>query len=153
WTAGTMSGTGATNLNGTSTVSGGFSTRLDGRTVNNAGTASVPASNSFAIAGAGVWNNLAGGTFLLPDSAQVNNSGVTTGGFNNAGTVRKTTPSGTATFAVPFNNTGTVDVQTGTLALTGGGTSTGTFTLAALTTLNVSGTYTLAGGSTTGAGT
>jgi hypothetical protein len=152
WTNGTMSGPGVTNLNGTATLSGGFFSKIDGRTVNNAGTVTIPASNSFTIAGAGVWNNLAGSTFLLPDSAQLSNFLITTGAFNNAGTVRKTSPSGTATIAVPFNNTGTVDVQTGTLALTGGGTSSGTFTLAATTALNIGGTYTLTGGSATGDG-
>jgi hypothetical protein len=154
WTGGTMSGPGVTNLNGTSTLSGGFSSKIDGRALNNAGTATVPASNSFTIAGAGVLNNLAAGTFRLPDSAQLSNFLITAGGgFNNAGLVQKTAPSGTATIGVPFTNTGTVDVQTGTLTLTGGGTSTGAFTLAATTTLNISNTYTLAGGSVTGAGT
>src|SRR5436309_12195982 len=102
-----MAGPGVTTLNGTAALSGGSSSKIDGRTLNNAGTATVAASNSFTIAGAGVWNNLAGATLLLPDSAQLSNFLITTGGFNNAGTVRKTSPSGTATIGVPFTNTGT----------------------------------------------
>ena len=52
--------------------------------------------------------------------------------FNNAGTFRQTVTTGTTTFSKPsyaatrppvvFNNSGTVDVETGTLSLQGGGT-------------------------------
>ena len=120
--------------------------------MNNAGTATIPAGQTFTFANAAVWNNLAGSLFVLPDSAGISNFFANASAFNNAGTVRKTAPPGTATIAVPFNNLGTTEVQTGTLALTGGGSNTGTINLAALTTESIGGTYTFAGGSATGAG-
>jgi hypothetical protein len=52
--------------------------------------------------------------------------------FNNGGTFRKSGGTGTTTFTeqVNFNNTGTVEVQSGTLSLAGGGSSTdGNFVL------------------------
>jgi hypothetical protein len=50
--------------------------------------------------------------------------------FENAGTFRKSAGAGTTTVSIPFNNTGTVDVQAGILALDGG-TSSGNFNAAA----------------------
>jgi len=41
--------------------------------------------------------------------------------FNNAGTFKKTVGTGTTTMAIFFNNTGTIDIQTGTVDFTGGG--------------------------------
>src|SRR5262249_37305851 len=52
----------------------------------------------------------------------------------------------TATIEIAMNNTGTVEVQVGTLNLTGGGTASGSFTLLLSTTLNIGSNYTLAGG-------
>ncbi|OQW74297.1 MAG: hypothetical protein BVN35_10680 [Proteobacteria bacterium ST_bin11] len=45
--------------------------------------------------------------------------------FNNAGTFRKSAGTGTSTVSVAFNNTGTVDVQTGTVSLSGAATANG----------------------------
>src|SRR5207237_9815588 len=51
WTNGTMTGPGTTNLNGTSALPGqGIFSRVDGRTVNNAGTATVPAGGTVMLA-------------------------------------------------------------------------------------------------------
>jgi hypothetical protein len=155
WTSGIMTGNGATNLTGTATLpGGGFSTRLDARTVNNSGTAAVVTGGNFTLANGAVWNNLAGGTLVLPDSSQVTASGVIAPAINNAGLVKKDTPFGTAVVAVPLNNTGTVSVAFGALNLTGGGTSTGTFTLTDPVNgvLNIAGKYTVGGGSATGPG-
>jgi len=51
--------------------------------------------------------------------------------FNNAGTVRKSVATGTTTFNVVFNNSGTLDVQSGTVSLNGGGALGGGATVAA----------------------
>src|SRR6185295_5223898 len=63
--------------------------------------------------------------------------------------------SGTATVGIILNNSGLVDVQTGTLVLSGNGTSTGgTFTVPAAATLEFANSYTLDNASSlTGAGT
>src|SRR5439155_17265651 len=72
--------------------------------------------------------------------------------FLNAGTVRKTAGSDVAALSVAyFYNlfTGLVEVQTGTLNLTAGGASTGTFQADANATLNFIGTpYTFSTGTT-----
>src|SRR5256885_4108873 len=59
--------------------------------------------------------------------------------LTNAGTLRRTTSSGTATITVPLTNTGTVTVETGTLRLQGDSTSTGAFTTSAAGTLEFTG--------------
>jgi hypothetical protein len=69
----------------------------------------------------------------------------------NAGSFVKT-GAGTLSIVTPFNNTGTVDHQIGTITLTGGGTSTGSFDVAAGATLDfLAGTHAL-NGDVTGAG-
>src|SRR5262249_4124973 len=117
WTNGVISGTGALNLNGTSSMTGGFFSRLDGKIVNNAGTASVVIGNSFTFANGSIWNNLAGGVFLLPDSSHIDSFFPGSAAFNNFGTLRKTSPGGLATIAIPVNNSGLVSVDSGSLAL------------------------------------
>ena len=53
----------------------------------------------------------------------INNTGSNV--FNNAGTLQVDVLSGTTTIGVAFNNSGTVDVKSGTLELSGGGTDVG----------------------------
>src|SRR2546426_3872371 len=59
--------------------------------------------------------------------------------FNNNGTVTKSPGTGITTFSVAFNNGNVVNVQTGTLRLASGGTSTANFAVSAPATLEVSG--------------
>src|SRR4029079_5621030 len=55
--------------------------------------------------------------------------GGATSSFNNSGTFKKTASTGTTTIGLPFTNSGTVSVQTGTLYPSGGGgPSSGAFT-------------------------
>src|SRR2546430_16894680 len=70
--------------------------------------------------------------------------------FNNAGTFRKTTATNTTTIqSNGFTNTGTLDVQSGTVNLTSGGTSTAIFNAGAAGRMLFNGTaYTLAGAAT-----
>ncbi|HEY7678153.1 MAG TPA: hypothetical protein VIG69_13855, partial [Candidatus Methylomirabilis sp.] len=76
------------------------------------------------------------------------------GQIQNAGTLQKSGGMGTTAVTAALNNTGTVAVQSGLLSLQGGGSSTGSFTVAQGTTLDFnSSNYTLGGGSITGAGT
>jgi hypothetical protein len=149
WTwssSGTMTGTGHTILNGTGTLGGTFA-KLDGRVVDNFGTASIVAGNSLTFTNGAIWNNKAGSLFLLPDSASLSNFFAGAAAFNNAGTLRKTGPVGTAAVGISLNNTGTVDVQVGTLALNGDGAGSGLFTLATVTALSIgSAGYVLAAG-------
>ena len=72
--------------------------------------------------GGGTLDNAAGATFLIESDQNIYaNSGTTL--FTNEGQLTKSVTTGTTTIEVAFDNTGTVDVETGTLALGGGGTS------------------------------
>ncbi len=103
-----------------------------------------------------VFNNL--GTFLAETSGAFEQGSGAASSFNNQGSFTKSTSSGVVSFftGVFFNDSsGTVDVQSGTLSLQGGGTDTsGTFTVESGTTLNLGGSRTLdAASSIGGAGT
>src|SRR5262249_38057701 len=143
---GTMAGVGHTILNGTGALSGGFFSKLDGRTVDNFGTASVGAGSGITFTNGAIWNNQPGSLFVMPDSSSLSNFFAGTAAFNNAGTLRKIDPVGTATIEIAMNNTGTVEVQVGTLNLTGGGTASGSITVLLTTTLNIGSNYALAAG-------
>ena len=95
-----------------------------------------------------VISNRAGALFHAQNDASLFNQGGAVR-FDNAGTFRKSASIGTTTLgtSVTFNNSGSVDLQTGTLALQGGGTNTGTLAVSAGTTLNLSGTFTSGGAS------
>src|SRR5262249_6446129 len=77
WTGGNMTGPGATNANGGLLVSfGGGSPMLDGRTLDNAGSATQTSTDSGAysnlnVADGGVINNLAGATWTFANDASI----------------------------------------------------------------------------------
>jgi Ca2+-binding RTX toxin-like protein len=85
------------------------------------------------------------GNYELQQGEILNDDGV--GTFNNSGTFKKTT-TGTGNIRIAFNNTGTVNVESGTLNLTGGGVSNGgNFNLTSGKTLRFGGgIYTLNNG-------
>ena len=156
WTGGTMSGSGTTSIayGGTLTLSGGSTKTLSGRTVDNAGTATLSNTGEFDLRNGVVFTNQAGGTFDAQSDAFIDHGFGTAPTFSNNGTFKKSGGTGTTTFEPVFNNTGVVQVQSGTLDLTGGGTSSGSFDAASGTTLDFGGgTHTLNTGATfTGAG-
>ena len=146
-TFGDHRGTGTTILQGPSTISSsGF--RLDGgRTLRNEDTltwsgGTLLFNNTFngqsGGPGSGTLDNITGATFIASGngagSITASNFGGTDTGadalISNAGTFRKSGSTATdiTTVAVTFNNAGTVDVQTGILNLTNGGTHSGNFT-------------------------
>ncbi|HEV7571716.1 MAG TPA: LamG-like jellyroll fold domain-containing protein [Thermoanaerobaculia bacterium] len=154
----TLSGAGTLNVaaGGTLNVSG-FGTRyIDGGTINNSGTINWSGGNNISVYDSGVINNLAGGLFLATNDQIIYFHCCLPGqAFNNAGTFRKTTATNTTTITSNgFNNSGTVDIQSGTLNLTSGGTSSAIFNAGAAGRLLFNGaTYTLSGAATlTGAG-
>jgi hypothetical protein len=123
WTAGTMQGTGTTAvaMEGSLQISGGNFKDLSGRTLSNAGTVSSSAADGTLRAYNGaVINNLAAGVFDFVTDSDVRpiNTGPAPS-FSNAGTVRKSGGAGTSAIGVTLNNTGTLDVQSGTLFLSG----------------------------------
>ncbi len=165
WTGGSMEGTGTTSVTGTvSTISGGANVGLD-RVLDNLGTmtdsqtgADINLDSDNLTPGvlnnSGTFNVTAGGGFFESYSTgadAINNSGV----WNVSGAGATSTVAGN----VAFNNTGSVNVTSGTLELDGGGTSTGgIFLVSGGAGLNFGGPggtiYTLGGASSvSGAGT
>ncbi len=156
WNTGTMSGSGRTFANGdiAFNVLGGGAT-LNGRRLDNARTATwtnLGQGNLFFSNGA-IFNN--NGIFEIQNNANILNNGGAASAFNNNGTFRKVVATGVTEIRIPFNNsnTGVVDVQTGTVNFSGGGTSTGSWTVAAPAVLEFGGgTHNLNAGGVAGAG-
>jgi hypothetical protein len=163
WTAGgIMDGAGSTTIAAAGTLKiFGDNTyeELIGRTLNVAGSATWSGTfNTLYLEEGAALNVPSGGTFTAQNDEQIAPSGATAT-FNNAGTFTKSAGAGgsaATVVGVPFNNTGTVNVNTGTLQLSAGGTGDGTFTVASLATLDFEGGYvttlTHSGNAITGAG-
>ena len=94
----------------------------------------------------GVYDNQVGGSFDIQGDHSLS---VTSGRFDNAGTLKKSAGTGRATWSVPVNNSGTVEVLTGTLALRGGGSHRGAFTAAPGALLELAGANTITAAVTT----
>ena len=141
WLAGTLRGNGRTLSNGGMLIDGGSGKALHGRTLNNAAFAIWRGTSGISGADGGTVNNLAGATLDSQSDASLS-YGCCLGAIptlNNAGTLRKSAGSGTTAFtSVTFNNTGVVQIQSGTLEHNGNsvGTSTGNFHSEAGTALN-----------------
>jgi hypothetical protein len=134
WTGGTITGTGDLFAEGGILFSGNGATL--GRRLNNDGPAMLTGPSSFLSV-------VAGGMIDNHNLFEIaNNQGIFgTGVLNNraSSTLRRSTSSATVTIPLALNNDGTVDVESGTLNLTGGGTDTGSFTGVPGTTLQFGG--------------
>ncbi len=137
WASGTLSGAGQIFIGsaGVATINGGVT--LTTRTFNNTGHVSWNSGNLTAGNGA-VINNLSGGTFDVTFDGRLN-VGTAPATFNNAGEFRKTAGTGIANLILPFNNSGVVRAQSGTLSLDDGGTHSGLFSNTAGATVNFGG--------------
>jgi hypothetical protein len=130
WTAGSITGPGQTTAAGGMAISGNNDKALDGRTLNNAGAATMTGNGNIVLVNNGVFNNLATGTFNLQSDAAVRTYSIftTPGMFNNAGLFQKSGGTGYSYMSQDaFNNSGTVVVSSGILDLAGGGLSSGAF--------------------------
>ncbi|MGD0519383.1 MAG: PEP-CTERM sorting domain-containing protein, partial [Thermoguttaceae bacterium] len=72
--------------------------------------------------------------------------------ITNAGTFRKSAGTGTTITPAVFNNTGTVEVQSGTLSLEGGGTGSGIFNISEGANLQIGNSTVYTAGDILGAG-
>jgi hypothetical protein len=120
--SGTLTVTGTSMLTGTTTVNA--TVQLDGGSVlENKGTLNW-IGGGFAlgpVTGGGTIKNDAGANFNVQTDGAIT-SGLGTNAFTNAGALTKSVTGGVSTIGAPFTNTGTVNVQTGTLVLNGSGT-------------------------------
>jgi hypothetical protein len=154
WTGGTLFGAGSTSFASSLAISGAASKQISGGLTVNAGNTTwsgntAASNNAVAFANSSTFNNT--GTFTDSNAFASSMSGA--GTFNNAGTYNKQSNT-TSTLAVAFNNTGTVNVNAGTLLPAGSGTSSGTFNIANGATLEFrNGSHTLNNITTAGAGT
>ncbi len=155
FTNGILSGTGLLVTEGTSRFSGGFFTRIDGRSVQNSGSALVDTGASFTFSNAGNWTNLPGSVFELRGTGAVG-AFFSSGQFVNQGTIRKSGVVGNvSSIAIPSINTGRVEILGGDLTTAANSRSSGVFDIAApgrwVLPTNGS-TFLDAGSTTTGAG-
>ncbi|MCX5671992.1 MAG: PEP-CTERM sorting domain-containing protein [Planctomycetota bacterium] len=133
WSRGAMGGTGATEVAPAATLNiTGSNPPPLARTINDRGTIVQTGTYGLQAAGGGsgaVVNILFGGTFDVQGNSSFATWDGASGAINNAGTFKKSVKTGTAGTDNywTFNNSGLVKVETGTLSLAGGGTSTGTF--------------------------
>ncbi len=131
WTGGTLRGSGNTTLPvGATLVIAGEHTKFlrDTRALINQGTARWSGGGGLTFADDAVFSN-SGTLELHSDVTLARNSGGPL--FANSGLLRKLTSGGTTTLGVQLDNSGAVEVQTGTLQLIHGSTSSGSLTLAA----------------------
>jgi hypothetical protein len=154
WTGTDMADPGTTLVFGSLTISGASSKTLDGRTLRiECPAATWSGGTIYGYNGASI-TNFTGSTFTIQTDQQLYAGGGATPVFNNFGTFRKSAGSGTTAVSWVFNNasSATTDLPAGTLSLGGGGTSQGSFTVAANLAFS-GGYYQLASGSSvTGAG-
>src|SRR5438477_2516428 len=134
WTSGgVMSASGITNVAAGATMnlspSVGY---LDTRTLNLSGNTVYSGGGTIRMQNGATINNLSGAIFDAQSDGNVVHSCCSggNGGFNNAGTFKKSAGTGSTTIlgSVAFNNVGVVQADSGAIAMQGGGTSSGTFT-------------------------
>ncbi len=145
WSGGYINfGTGSLSNAGTLTISGSSNQAFAGTLTNTGTIVNTSTSTVYAAAGGTTINNEAGATFDIQAAATLTSNGLSDTAFNNAGTLERSTGSGMATISFPVNNTGTIAGDSGTLALTGGGSGNGsdTITAAAGGIVSLGGSYT-----------
>jgi hypothetical protein len=146
WTSGSLAGSGTILIAPGAQLSLAGSTgalSLQGETLDNAGSTTWTGAATLDLEGA-TWNNQDGSLFNAQGDGSV--TSLTGGTFSNAGTFLKSAGTGTTGFGsgVEFDNTGSVDVSSGTLSLGGPGFSSGIMSPAAGSTLFFAGSaYTL----------
>ncbi len=138
WNSMTMSGTGQTIVQPGATLNITGGVILSQRTLINNGQILFSGAGNLDVTNNGTIDNR-GSLEIATDRAI---SGIfPTGTLINSGTITKTTSPGTATLQIVLNNTGTVDVQTGTLNVQRGISDNATYVTAAGATLTLAGTF------------
>lgn len=123
---------GAITFNAGLTTSSASPSQLFGRAFTNAnnGVIAITGTGNLGRGFGSVLNNPSGSVFDIRTDADTTDSAILTppSAINNGGVFRKSGGTGLSTVGGVFNNTGVVEVQTGTLQLPGG-TSSGSFTV------------------------
>lgn len=170
WSGGTLSGTGTLFLASTAglTISPASSATLNARQIVNAGNITWSDGQVNTGQGATIVNQSGAFFTLTSDGTFAFNLSGTRTAITNAGTFAKTGGTNTSDIQASLSNTGALNVSSGTLQLSGGGTSSGNVTIgtgaklkiannafefASGTVLNGPGALEIASGTTTLAGT
>ncbi len=133
-----MAGTGQTIVNAGATLNIlGNAGHLSQRTINNSGTIFFGATSDLFLNSNATINNLASGTIQINTDSSI--LGGITNTISNAGLIKKTLGTGTSRIGVQLLNTGTLNVETGNLALFGGVGANGTYQTATGTTIDLTG--------------
>jgi hypothetical protein len=122
WTGGAMSGTGNTTTRGGLTLgaagTSGHNELLDTRTLTNAGAAVWIGSGYLEQENGSLFLNLQGATLSIEDDLTVSGD-QHNNVFRNQGVVTVAAGTGTTTFQTAFDNSGTLEIVSGTLNITG----------------------------------
>ena len=130
WIAGTLTAPLNIATNGLLTMSGTATHYLE-NTLTNTGTVVMTNSGGLVVSYNsvsgyfGLVENLSGALWDIQNDQTISPNYLGPAYFHNAGTVRKSGRTGTTTVSIPFYNSGTITVQSGTLALNDGFTPTG----------------------------
>ena len=157
WTGGSFGGGGGTvTANGGLVIAGSANKFMNAYRLINNGSGTWGGAGSLYFQGGSVLDNR--GTFNATNDASIVYKGGVQSMVLNSGVFNKSSVSGTGVtdIVIPFNNSGTVNVNSGVLSLSAGGTDTGTaWTLSSGGTARLSaGTFTFNGAATgSGAGT
>ena len=141
WNGGTILDGGTVHFLGDLTLSGTTRSIRELAIVNNSGIANWTAGN-FNSGSSAVFNNLASAAFATNFDGSFNdNLGGMAPTFNNDGTFVKNGGTGSTAMRVRFNNTntGSINIDSGTVLLTGGGDHAGTISIADNARLEISG--------------
>jgi len=117
WSGGTVTGTNSVIVNGGLTLAGISTKDLTGRTLVNAGTA-VWSAGAFRLGGGAVFSNAATGTFDIAFDGTI--QALSGGGtIANAGLLRQIAGTNGTSIAIPFQNSGNVEILAGLLDIGG----------------------------------
>ncbi|MEZ4855247.1 MAG: T9SS type A sorting domain-containing protein [Gelidibacter sp.] len=117
WTANSLLGGGALTNESTISLAGGGSRYISGgTTLTNNGLVTMPGGGYFYLYDTSVFNNTALGVFDFQSDAVVSYSG-SNHSFNNAGLLKKTAGDNTSYFGCILTNTGTINVEHGSIQM------------------------------------
>ncbi len=139
WRGGQMSGSGQTIVTPTGTLRmTNAAVGLNQRTLRNSGSITyATVTDSLNLSNGATIENLLGATFTMDTNFSI--SGNFGGVFNNAGAFVRSGGVNSAQIRVTLNNTGSIEVQTGTLSLFDGTGNGGTFLVGAGAALDLTG--------------